>query len=59
MAAGSPGPKPSASGGAPPEVPKPYTVPEGYVAPKMSELWLYVRFLRAVDVKFANTSMMS
>ena len=42
MTEGPPGPTPSAGTGIPKEVPKPYTVPEGYVAPKMSELWLYV-----------------
>ena len=29
--------------GTPQEVHKPYTTPEGYKAPAMSELWLYVR----------------
>lgn len=41
MAEGPSEPKPSAGRGIPTEVPKPYTIPEGYVAPKMSELWLY------------------
>ncbi|KAL0025522.1 hypothetical protein WJX77_009125 [Trebouxia sp. C0004] len=41
MAEGPAEPRPSAGRGTPTEVPKPYTVPEGYVAPKMSELWLY------------------
>lgn len=44
MSQGQPGPtKPPASQSIPTEAPKPFTTPEGYVAPKMSELWLYVR----------------
>ncbi len=50
MAEGPSEPKPSAGHGIPTEVPKPYTVPEGYVAPKMSELWLYVRLSLLVNV---------
>jgi hypothetical protein len=50
MAEGPSEPKPSAGRGIPTEVPKPYTVPEGYVAPKMSELWLYVRLSLLVPV---------
>ena len=50
MAEGPSEPKPSAGRGIPTEVPKPYTVPEGYVAPKMSELWLYVRLSMLVPV---------
>ena len=40
-----PGPSQRANGqqSIPKEAPKPYTTPEGYGAPKMSELWLYVR----------------
>lgn len=41
MAEGPPDSKRPQSGGAPKDVPKPYTVPEGYKAPSMSELWLY------------------
>ena len=50
MAEGPSEPKPSAGRGIPTEVPKPYTIPEGYVAPKMSELWLYVRLSLLVPV---------
>lgn len=54
MTEGPPGPFPSAGSGIPKEVPKPYTVPEGYVAPKMSELWLYVSSSQPLSLPCRN-----
>lgn len=40
----SEGPSAPKAPSTPKDVPKPYTTPDGYKAPAMSELWLYVGF---------------
>lgn len=50
MSEGHSGPtKPPAGHNIPKEVPKPFTTPEGYVAPSMQELWLHVRPQRSAE----------